>query len=99
VLSPVNTNNDQSEFKLIEKEEISEPVMEVVREKTLPLIPAEEPLQVVLPKEEIKKRAVKETIDTDLTLEIKEAQRRWLKKNQERKKVMKIFHLTNLHLI
>ena len=79
VLSPVNTNNDQSEFKLIEKEEISEPV--------LPLIPAEEPVQVILPKEEIKpKRVTKETIDTDLTLEIKEAPKEIVEEEPEKEK-------------
>ena len=47
MLSPVNTNKDQPDptdigFKLIEKEEISEPAVEVVKEKALPLTPAED---------------------------------------------------------
>ena len=51
VLSPTITNNDQPEFKLVEKDE---PVVEIVKEKPLPITPIEEPIQTILPKEEIK---------------------------------------------
>ncbi|HEX6170829.1 MAG TPA: DNA translocase FtsK [Chitinophagaceae bacterium] len=72
VLSPTNTNNDQPEFKLIEKEETG-PAIEVVKEKPL-LIPPVEAIQTILPKEEIKpvRKTAKENSEADIALEIKE---------------------------
>ena len=74
VLSPVNTSIDQTEFKLIEKEEAAEPLLEMVKEKPLPLTPVEEPVQSILPKEEIKpvRKTAKENSEADIALEIKE---------------------------
>src|SRR4030095_1353735 len=71
VLSPTNTNNDQPEFKLIEKEE-TDPVIEIVKEKPLPILPVE-PIQTILPKEEIKpaRKTAKENSEADIALEIK----------------------------
>src|SRR6185436_10298892 len=70
VLSPVITNNDQSEFKLIEKDE---PLIEMVKEKPLPITPIEESIQTILPKEEIRPaRKSRESKEADLALEIKE---------------------------
>jgi S-DNA-T family DNA segregation ATPase FtsK/SpoIIIE len=70
VLSPVITNNDQPEFKLIEKDE---PVIEMVKEKQLPITPIEESIQTILPKEEIRPaRKSRESKEADLALEIKE---------------------------
>jgi S-DNA-T family DNA segregation ATPase FtsK/SpoIIIE len=92
VLSPVNTSNDQTDpidngFKLIEKDETREPVADIVKEKTLPLISADEPVHVILPKEDIRpKRAPKETVDTDLTLEIKEAPKEIVEEEQAKEK-------------
>ena len=67
VLSPSITNNDQPEFKLIEKDE---PVIE----KPLPIAPIEAPIQTVLPKEEIRpaRKTAKESSEADIALEIKE---------------------------
>lgn len=74
VLSPVNTESNQPEFKLIEKdEETVTPVIETVKENPL-TIPTVEPIQTILPKEEIKpaKKTAKENREADLALEIKE---------------------------
>jgi S-DNA-T family DNA segregation ATPase FtsK/SpoIIIE len=74
VLSPVNTESNQPEFKLIEKdEETVAPVIEPVKEKPLPT-PLGEPIQTVLPKEEIKpvRKTAKENREADLALEIRE---------------------------
>jgi S-DNA-T family DNA segregation ATPase FtsK/SpoIIIE len=71
VLSPVNTNSDQPEFKLIEREEETPgPVVEMMKDRTL----LEEPIQTILPKEEIKtaKKTVKEKSEAEIALEIKE---------------------------
>ena len=70
VLSPVITNNDQPEFKLIEKDE---PVIEMGKERPLPITPIEESIQTILPKEEIRPaRKSRESKEADLALEIKE---------------------------
>src|SRR6187401_2331005 len=74
VPSPVNTESNQPEFKLIEKdEETVAPVIEPVKEKPL-TIPLVEPIQSILPKEEIKpaRKTAKENSEADLALEIKE---------------------------
>jgi len=74
VLSPVNTHNDQPEFKLIEKkEEPIAPVIEAVKEKPLPIPPVETSIQTILPKEEIKpaRKTAKEK-EANIALEIKE---------------------------
>jgi S-DNA-T family DNA segregation ATPase FtsK/SpoIIIE len=74
VLSPVNTESNQPEFKLIEKdEETVAPVIEPVKEKPL-TIPLIEPIQAILPKEEIKpaRKTAKENSEADIALEIKE---------------------------
>jgi len=71
VLLPVNTNSDQPEFKLIEREEkMSEPVVEMMKDRTL----IEEPVQTILPKEEIRpvRKTAKENNEADIALEIKE---------------------------
>jgi len=70
VLSPVNTETNQPEFKLIEKEESVEPI---VKEKPLTMAPVE-PIQTILPKEEIKpaRKTAKENSEADIALEIKE---------------------------
>ena len=70
VLSPVNTETNQPEFKLIEKEE---PVEPIVKEKPLTMAPVE-PIQTILPKEEIKpaRKTAKENSEADIALEIKE---------------------------
>ncbi len=71
ILTPVNTGNQ--EFTLIEKDElIDQPIAEVLREQILPLTAQE--LQSISPKEEIKpvRKTVKESIDADIALEIKE---------------------------
>ncbi|HWN89172.1 MAG TPA: DNA translocase FtsK [Chitinophagaceae bacterium] len=70
VLSPVNTETNQPEFKLIEKEESVEPI---VKEKPLTMAPVE-PIQTSLPKEEIKpaRKTAKENSEADIALEIKE---------------------------
>jgi S-DNA-T family DNA segregation ATPase FtsK/SpoIIIE len=70
VLSPTITNNDQPEFKLIEKDEPIEPV----KEKPLPITPIDESIQTIFPKEEIKpaRKTSKENREADLALEIKE---------------------------
>ena len=72
VLTPVSTGNH--EFKLIEKDELTdEPVAEVLREQLFPLT-TQESIQSISPKEEIKpvRKTVKESIDADIALEIKE---------------------------
>src|SRR6187401_244781 len=74
VPSPVNTESNQPEFKLIEKdEETVAPVIEPVKEKPL-TIPLVEPIQSILPKEEIKpaRKTAKENSEADIALEIKE---------------------------
>ena len=74
VLSPVNTESNQPEFKLIEKDEETEvPVIEPVKEKSLSILPVE-PIQTILPKEEIKpaRKTAKENSEADIALEIKE---------------------------
>src|SRR6188474_1650343 len=74
VLSPVHTESNQPQFKLIEKdEETVASSIEVVREKPLP-IPPVEPIQTILPKEEIKpaRKTAKENSEADIALEIKE---------------------------
>jgi S-DNA-T family DNA segregation ATPase FtsK/SpoIIIE len=71
VLSPVNTESNQPEFKLIEKnEETVAPVMETVKPFTIPPV---EPIQTILPKEEIKpgRKPPKENSEADIALEIK----------------------------
>jgi DNA segregation ATPase FtsK/SpoIIIE, S-DNA-T family len=71
VLLPVNTNSDQPEFKLIERDEkMSEPVVEMMKDRTL----IEEPVQTILPKEEIRpvRKIAKENNEADIALEIKE---------------------------
>ena len=70
VLSPVNTETNQPEFKLIEKEESVEPI---VKEKPLTMAPVE-PIQTILQKEEIKpaRKTAKENSEADIALEIKE---------------------------
>jgi DNA segregation ATPase FtsK/SpoIIIE, S-DNA-T family len=70
VLSPVNTEGNQPEFKLIEKDETVEPPIEIVKEKPLPI----PPIQTNLPKEEIKpaRKTAKENSEADIALEIKE---------------------------
>jgi S-DNA-T family DNA segregation ATPase FtsK/SpoIIIE len=76
VLTQVNTTKEQTQidtgFKLIEKEEVAEPVTEVIPQKVLPITPVEEPVPIFLPKEEVKpvKKVAKQ--EPDLTLEIKE---------------------------
>src|SRR5436190_10647012 len=71
VLSPSLTNNEQPGFQLIERDE---PVVEIVKEKPLPITPIEEPIKVILPKEELKpvRKTSKENREADLALEIKE---------------------------
>src|SRR6188472_3356451 len=71
VLSPTLTNNDQPGFQLIERDE---PVVEIVKEKPLPISPIEEPIQTILPKEEIKpvRKTAKQNSEADIALEIKE---------------------------
>ena len=71
VLSPTISNNDQPEFRLIEKDE---PVVEIVKEKPLPITPIEEPIQTILPKEDIRpaRRTTKENSEASIALEIKE---------------------------
>jgi len=70
VLSPTSNNNDQPEFKLIEKDE---PVVEIVKEKPLPITPIQEPIHAILPKEEIRpaRKSAKENSEADIALEIK----------------------------
>jgi DNA segregation ATPase FtsK/SpoIIIE, S-DNA-T family len=73
VLSPVNTEGNQPEFKLIEKdEETVAPVIETVKEKPLTMAPVEA-IQTILPKEEIKpaRKTAKENSEADIALEIK----------------------------
>jgi S-DNA-T family DNA segregation ATPase FtsK/SpoIIIE len=73
VLSPVNTEVNQPEFKLIEKdEETVAPVIETVKEKPLTMAPVEA-IQTILPKEEIKpaRKTAKENSEADIALEIK----------------------------
>ncbi len=73
VLTPTNTNNAQPGLKLIEKEEIVEPVSEIVKEKPLPISPVTEPVQTILPKEEIKPaRKISKESEATIALEIKE---------------------------
>ena len=75
VLTPVNTGNNQPEFKLIEKEEPTiEPVIEPVKEKPLPVAPVEAPIETIYPKEEIKpaRKTAKENKEANIALEIKE---------------------------
>src|SRR6187549_2356154 len=71
VLSPSLTNNDQPGLQLIEKDE---PVVEIVKEKPLPITPIVEPIQTILPKEEIKpvRKTAKQSSEADIALEIKE---------------------------
>jgi DNA segregation ATPase FtsK/SpoIIIE, S-DNA-T family len=70
VLSPTNTNNDQPEFKLIEKE-----------------APGIEPIQTILPKEEIKpaRKTAKENSEADIALEIKEFPKEPVEEQEEGK--------------
>jgi len=80
VLSPVNTERDQPEFKLIEKnEENLAPVIETIK----PV----EPLQTVLPKEEIKpvRKSSKENSDETIALEIKEFPKEPVEEQEEGK--------------
>src|SRR6187549_2964190 len=67
VLSPSLTNNDQPGFQLIERDES-------VVEKPLQMTPIEEPIQTILPKEEIKpvRKTAKQSSEADIALEIKE---------------------------
>src|SRR6187401_2490840 len=71
VLSPSLTNNDQPGFQLIERDE---PIVEIMKEKPLPITPIEEPVQTILPKEEIKpvRKTAKQNSEADIALEIKE---------------------------
>ena len=88
VLSPNISNNPQSEFKLIEKEEeIIEPIAEMVKERTLPITPLEQPVQGIFPKEEIKpsRRSAKE-IESDIALEIKEFPKEPVEEEKEKEK-------------
>ena len=100
VLSPTISNNDQPEFKLIEKDE---PVVEIVKEKPLPITPIEEPIQTILPKEEIRpaRRTAKENSEASIALEIKEFPNEPVEEQEEgngkeKEKGMKNFRLTNL---
>ena len=67
VLSPSITNNRSTWFQLIERDE---PVVEIVKEKPLPITPVEEPIQTILPKEEIKpvRKTTKESMKQILLL-------------------------------
>ena len=88
VLSPNISNSPQSEFKLIEKEEeIIEPIAEMVKERTLPITPLEQPVQAIFPKEEIKssRRSAKE-IEGDIALEIKEFPKEPVEEEKEKEK-------------
>src|SRR6185503_4006640 len=59
VLSPVNLKKEEPGFTLIEREE--EPILEMIQERVLPIPPVEEPVQTILPQEEIPvKRTPKE---------------------------------------
>lgn len=86
VLTPVNTGNPQTEFKLIEKEELTDEA-EVLSEKTLQITP-QEPMQYVLPGEEIKpvRKTPKESIDADIALEIKEFPKEPVEEEEEKEK-------------
>ena len=87
VLSPVNTESNQPEFKLIEKdEETVAPVIESVKEKPLAMAPVE-PIQTVLPKEEIKpaRKTGKENSEADIALEIKEFPKEPVEEQEEGK--------------
>lgn len=77
ILSPVNTSSNQPEFKLIEKEE----------EKPLPITPFEEPVQTILPKEEIKpaKKTAKDS-EADIALEIKEFEKESVEQDEKEEK-------------
>ena len=76
VLSPINTSeNVQSEFKLIEREEErTDPGVARMKEKIVPVSPLEEVVQTNLPKDEIKssRKSEKEDTEADIALEIKE---------------------------
>jgi S-DNA-T family DNA segregation ATPase FtsK/SpoIIIE len=69
ILTPVNTSNQQPEFKLIEKEEDAE----ILQEKILPIAPVTDE-SLILQKEERSsaKKQTKEEIERDIALEIKE---------------------------
>ena len=73
LLTQANTNDTQTEFKLIEKEDVTAPVVEMVKEKILPIPDIkDERLATILPKEELKlSKRSKEVSEPDLTLEIK----------------------------
>jgi S-DNA-T family DNA segregation ATPase FtsK/SpoIIIE len=82
VLSPTITNNDQPEFKLIEK---NEPI-ETVMEKPLTIAPIDESIQSILPQEEIKPaRRSRENKEADLALEIKEVPNEIVEEQEEGK--------------
>jgi DNA segregation ATPase FtsK/SpoIIIE, S-DNA-T family len=71
ILSPVHAKKDtQTEFTLIEKDEIVEPIVEEV----LPITPNEPSKQTILPKEEVVpvKKTAKEPKEKTIALEIKE---------------------------
>ncbi|HEX6846793.1 MAG TPA: DNA translocase FtsK [Chitinophagaceae bacterium] len=73
VLSPVNTGNDQPEFKLVEKdEEAIKPANEAINDKPMSIPPVESPVQTILPREEVKPFKKKENKETSIALEIKE---------------------------
>ena len=87
LLSPVNIGGDQTEFRLIEKEEANEPTAEMVKEKPLPVTQFEETAQALLPKEEIKpvKKTPKENSEADIALEIKEFPNEPVEKEEKEK--------------
>lgn len=72
VLTPVNTGNQQQEFKLIEKEEL---IDEAVAE-------------IITPRDEVKpvRKTPKETIDADIALEIKEFPKEPVEEVEEKEK-------------
>jgi S-DNA-T family DNA segregation ATPase FtsK/SpoIIIE len=85
VLSPVNTESNQPEFKLIEKDEDTiAPVIESVKPLTIPPV---EPIQTILPKEEIKpaRKSSKENSEETIALEIKEFSKARVEEQEEGK--------------
>ena len=88
VLSPINTSeNVQSEFKLIEREEErTDPGVARMKEKIVPVSPLEEVVQTNLPKDEIKssRKSEKEDTEADIALEIKEIPKEPIEEEKEK---------------